>query len=84
MIDPKDLLIKPYPIRGIGGQQVGTACGVMITHIPTEITAIVCTHRSQFKNRNIAMDMILAALTHKDTKLTESITKLAQNILKVK
>lgn len=64
MIDPADLKVEAWPPRDKGGQHVGTVTGVSVTHIPTGITATVNTDRSQFRNREIAMDMILTALTH--------------------
>lgn len=56
--------MSPYPKRQQGGQQVGTESGVEIEHIPTGTVARCRTARSQHTNRLIAMDMILAALTH--------------------
>ncbi len=47
-----------------GGQQVGTRSGVKVTHVPTGITATVEMERSQHRNREIAMHMIEAAITH--------------------
>lgn len=61
------LKIETWPIPGIhhrGGQHVGTYPGVRVTHIPSGIAAYVETDRSQRLNREIAMDMILAAITH--------------------
>lgn len=64
MIPPEHLKVSTYPERPKGGQHVGIDYGVKIEHIPTGIIAIVNTGRSQHKNRAIAMDMILAAITH--------------------
>lgn len=66
-IPSEDLKIEAYPIEGIhpkGGQHAGTPCGIRLTHIPTGITAYVDVGRSQFRNKEIAEDMILAAITH--------------------
>lgn len=66
-LPPEDVKIECYPIEGIhpkGGQHAGTPCGIRITHIPTGITAYVDVGRSQFRNKEIAEDMILAAITH--------------------
>ncbi|WP_018900405.1 peptide chain release factor-like protein [Rhizobium sp. 2MFCol3.1] len=66
-IVPDDIKIEVWPIPGIhhrGGQHVGTNPGVRVTHIPSGIAAYVETDRSQRINREIAMDMILAAITH--------------------
>jgi protein subunit release factor A len=62
-----ELLIEIYPERipNPGGQHVGfTSTGVKVTHIPSGIIAICEAHRSQHKNRTVACDMIMAALTH--------------------
>jgi protein subunit release factor A len=63
-IPAEDLKIEAWPPRGQGGQQVGSPNGVKVTHLPTGTVAIVDCGRSQHTNRIIAMDMILAALTH--------------------
>jgi protein subunit release factor A len=64
MIPPEDIKIEPWPARQRGGQHVGTETGIKVTHLPSGVEAVVNIGRSQFDNRNIAMDMILAALTH--------------------
>lgn len=66
MIDPADLKVEHWPPRqDRGGQHVGPGpSGVKVTHLPTGIEAFVDIGRSQFVNREIACDMILAALTH--------------------
>ncbi|MBD9455913.1 peptide chain release factor-like protein [Rhizobium sp. RHZ02] len=66
-IPADDLKIEVWPIPGIherGGQHVGVCSGVRITHIPSNIQAYVDIGRSQHINKMIAMDMILAAITH--------------------
>jgi protein subunit release factor A len=66
MIDPKDLKTEPWPPRKPpGGQHVGSgSSGIKVTHIPSGIEACVEIGRSQHDNRIIAVDMILAAITH--------------------
>lgn len=65
MIPPDDLKIEIWPPRQKGGQHVGIGpMGVRITHIPSGIEAFVDIGRSQHRNKEIAMDMILAAITH--------------------
>jgi peptide chain release factor 2 len=62
-IRPEDLrieVVRPHPP---GGQHVGVYCGVKITHIPTGLVAICDAARSQFRNKKIAMDMLLGGLT---------------------
>lgn len=66
MIPLEDVKVECWPPREPrGGQHVGTGpSGVKITHIPSGIVACVEIGRSQFVNREIAMDMIAAAITH--------------------
>lgn len=62
---PPEVQISTYPERQKGGQQVGwTSSGVKMVHEGYGVTVIVETERSQFKNREIAADAMLAALTH--------------------
>lgn len=66
-IPADDIKIEVWPIPGIhhrGGQHVGTCSGVRVTHIPSGTAAYVDIGRNQFAHRAIAMDMILAAITH--------------------
>lgn len=63
LIPRNDLRVEVWPPARQGGQTVGTHTGVRVTHIPTGIQAIVDCHRSQHRNKNIATDMILGALT---------------------
>lgn len=66
-IPADEIKIEVWPIPGIhhrGGQHVGSYPGLRITHLPSGISAYVEVSRSQFINKAIAMDMILAAITH--------------------
>jgi peptide chain release factor 2 len=63
-IPAEDLRVSAYPNRQAGGQHVGISTGVEIEHIPTGTVARCRTARSQHTNKQIAMDMILSALTH--------------------
>ena len=67
-MDTDQLRIEIWPPReGRGGQHVGGGPhGVKVTHLPTGIQAFVDICRSQHRNRTIACDMILAAITHPD------------------
>lgn len=64
MIDRDDLEITTFPFRDLGGQHVGTHVGVKVVHKPSGLTATSEDGRSQWQNREIAMNMILAGLTH--------------------
>lgn len=60
-----ELRIEIWPPRPTGGQQVGCiSTGVRVTHFPSGITATVDCERSQHRNKTIAVDMVMAALTH--------------------
>ena len=66
MLDPADLKTEAWPPReDRGGQHVGTGPGgVKVTHVPSGIEACVSIGRSQHTNREIAINMIEAAVTH--------------------
>jgi len=66
LLKPEDLKVEHWPPRtDRGGQHVGTGpSGVKVTHIPSGIEAFVEIGRSQFINREIAVNMIEAAVTH--------------------
>lgn len=60
----EELQIEAYPPRQVGGQHFGSGPqGIKITHLPTGLIAICDTERSQHRNRQIAMDMLLGGLT---------------------
>lgn len=66
MLSPDDIKVEIWPPRqSRGGQHVGTSpSGVKVTHIPSGIEAFVEISRSQHTNREIAVNMIEAAVTH--------------------
>lgn len=63
-MEPEGIVYETWPPRNVGGQHVGMAVGVKATHPFTGITATVSVARSQHRNKRIAADMILTALTH--------------------
>lgn len=63
-IPAQDLKFELWPPRQKGGQHVGAPSGVRVTHLPSGIEATVDIGLSQYRHKAIAMDMILAAITH--------------------
>ena len=61
-IPPSHLSITVVP-DSVGGQRIGTSRAVSITHLPSGITVTVGCGHSQHRNKAIAMDAILGALT---------------------
>lgn len=61
-IPPEDLRIEVMRDPP-GGQHVGIRTGVAVTHLPTGIRVEVECDRSQHRNRSIALDAIMGAIT---------------------
>lgn len=54
-----------WPIVPRGGQHVGMSTGVLAVHVPTGIAAISEDERSQYKNRQAALEKLRGLVAHK-------------------
>ncbi len=62
-IRPEDIEMQVYRASGAGGQHVNkTSSAVRLIHIPTGIVTACQTQRSQFQNREYAMQMLKSKL----------------------
>ena len=76
VINPDEIRVDTYRSSGAGGQHINkTSSAIRITHIPTGIVVTCQNERSQFQNKDKAMQMLKAKLYM--LKQEENAAKLA-------